>query len=372
MMQEYESLIDKLVRAKDAVLTSILIEQSEEDRIGSLRLVFEKAVEYQNDEAAEKYFELLLSAIRDAELTPFLKDEKGKKVLPYSELAEEKIEKIKKDSADIAVYLYKNLPKDENSRSVVLAKTKTALILEIAKSWREIKDENEADQIFESLLEIYKKGSEIFEDVIRKATDRGFSYLRLVRHFLLCASKVVPAYNLTYSSIAQILAIALGRNGELSVTASIFHACRPILQSYDERGRKVSSSAFDLLRRTAVQISLLDSAVCEIGYSMSLGEYPWTPLSLRKKYSQLSKEGYEKIYGEINILYPDINSVEVAVIQKGERSWEKNENKYHDEFEKIKKHVLRWKKEHPQFKVYLKLVVKSEWKEQFFSREQNF
>lgn len=324
-------------------------------------------IEEHDDEQIAQYFLWIMKALADNEFVPLLEQTKDMIFLPSTEEVYAAMVRARTARTAKAMELYPLLPEvktekvhqkyDDDPYTVgkpTLLETKKTILTEITRWWRETKDEEEADRLFDFLISVEGKmnkgiltreeDKKIIHEAIRAATDHGFSPNRLVRCFLKIVPPGTPEHKTHSREIARMLAVAWARNSELDRLSLHFCNTNPLCDC--------SPAAFNFIGSIASDVVALDRAARKL------------KLAIHPEGSYL-----REIPGDIDIGYPTISSLRLAITIKSDDCFE--ENTGHDYFLKAEKHVKQWKKDHSLISVHLSLKVNSKHdKKQLFSRER--
>lgn len=368
-MKEYVDLLKILWQENNWGLLTLFISSTPEERVEKMKKIFLTACKERDDKAAEKNLFLLLIAIDDTHLLPLTKEEKGVKRIEdscYNKKVKKAEENSQKEKAELLMSLYEQLAPSQKTvvrqtvtqddtilvdiSSPALLKTKEMMLNIIAERWRNTEDMDEADKLFDFLMNIptqFDEEKKMRMDVIRKATDSQFPVTKLTHHILQLLLKGVPEKSWSESKygvnkIISILAIARARNQNLEATR------KEMAISHTLYG--CNEAAYDFTNDVAKKIAKFDAEIKELQEMMQPTHKPGDPY-------------VESIQGEINISYTDANTAVVTITNASSNGvyvslkFKTPEEEYHAQFEEIRDLVIKWREKHPDRKLEVTLNI---------------
>ncbi|KPJ86186.1 hypothetical protein AMJ57_00265 [Parcubacteria bacterium SG8_24] len=361
----YTPLIEELERARQWAMVQLLENQGAGERLDAVRRLFLTATERRDDEQAETCFRWLLKAVDDFHLGDFLGETMRGKVLDRTDGLDEAREQLVRCRAAEAVDLWSKLPSKgvgkcrvqvaedesylEDCDAPTLLKTKKAVLEEVARRWRDTKDEDEADRLFGFIVQIdsrFEEERKLVETVVREATGPGFPTGRAVRCYLSLADRMERFGCRLIDRIARTLAISWARNSDSNDLLQVFGAVRPLLKEKKDP----TYPEFACLRETADRLADLEAKVEVLRAAL----YP--PDSFWKKWHVLFR-------------FPAVDRVEVVeTLQSGHGT--RDENGLHDRFGILRDLVQEWHDRYPEIEVLVRLEVPHSFKEGEFTFER--
>lgn len=262
----YTTLIKELSESKQWAMLQLLEGKDHDAQLEEMRRLFLVAVGQRDDEQARSYFRWLMRAVDDTHLADFL-ETKGKwTVFKRDDGLTEANENRCRCRAAEAMRLWSRVPEKgvgkrrvqvtenesylEDCDAPTLLETKKAVLEEVTRRWRETKDEDEADSMFDLIVGVgsrFEVEHKMLETVVREATGHGFPSIRLMRCYLRIAGKMERYGCGLQNRIAQMLAIGWARNSNPDDLAQIFSAVQPLLKEK----RDPAYPEFACLRETA-------------------------------------------------------------------------------------------------------------------------
>ncbi len=361
----YLTLVDLLTMEKDWTIHKIISgSTSEKSQRVQLEDLFLYVADHHDDEKAIKYWRYLKHCLHDIELLQFTKNDEHPKtvhssiVLPSTAETREAESRAQANCAEKAIGLWKKIPRSKvgklwtgtsgkeyvNENFPTLLETKKALLIEIANRWRDTKNEQEADELFEFFifLKLQHGENKLLIDAIRKATDSHFPVKRLSRclaHLVFPPSEGGSIGSSFRIEFEKILAIAWARNMDFKDLANIVRATRPLFGASD--------NVFDLLEHYSYEIAPLREAVLRLLVSMK-GEI---------------HGDLRQIYGDIEVFYPSEKYAVITITKEVKKGtlYSFEESDCHSQFETAREHVLIWLNEFPNYSICLELSIKNEY-----------
>lgn len=358
--ERYTSLLEELGNEREwALFHLIKIEGRLGLRINILDNCFIEAYSRRDDDRAKAYFNFLMKGVEDALLRPLAEEGHdgwprgdGKEkclVLPFSKRKEIDAakEKTEKGKAALAMRLYPRLPLSEGtyiveyiaqdetkmvpSRKATLLKTRAAILEIIAARWRNTKDEDEADVLFEFLWNLkthWPEERDVRYAAMKNATDREFPISRIERH--IGAHLDPRTVYREEKSIPALLAAAWMRSWDGVARVAVGARVTRALFG-------VSYAAFALTERMAACAREMDSEVVALASLLGYPSREWLD----------SSDFFRNIHQGFGIQYPGLGSVIVTTETHdstdglGSRG-RLDEETLHDRFGKSKAIVEKW------------------------------
>lgn len=221
---EYDTLLEVVKKSGNWVVYASIIQEQDKDGgknivVNVLGPALDAAIKHHDDKAARELIAWIFQAIDDAVLAPFFEEKHGMTFLVSP--SEEARKRAQEAKAAKAIALWGRMPaykevKEYNGirwpspqKVVTMLDTKKAILTEIARWWRETDNGTEANQMFDFLISLKPNTAaeiKIIHDVIREATDKGFSVKRL--------AWCIETSTIEHLEVVRILAIAWARNAD--------------------------------------------------------------------------------------------------------------------------------------------------------------
>jgi hypothetical protein len=218
-----------------------------------------------------------------------------------------------------------------------LLEIRAEVLSTIAKRWRDTRDEQEADKLFDFLITETKsrfpEETKVLLGLLRETTNAIFPVVRLTRHYLLCANR--PGVN---EEIANILAIARTRNSPdvFAEFALVRH-----LEGCSQVGRR-------FIEEFAAKAGSLDRDAISL----------WDTVQSSHERSYFGKR---IMCGEVSWRFSvdDLNAIIMTITLAVRREFDDLQGFGESQFELAKTRALKWKEGHPDRKVILYYNINS-------------
>ena len=361
---KYKNVSDVVYEMGDMTLYYHLRSFTPEKRLEDLERILLLFLGDHKDKESATILNFLVKAVDDVEVTPLLLFDDGGK---YYDNEDEEVKKVFKNARKNRVSKMMEIFQELLGLGSQLhhMKVKEMIYKEVVSWWRMTKDEEEANKAFEFLLEVNSK-LDLHEEIvllhkiIRDETDAGFPLDRLIT-CVVYASSLATGISTPQNakSFLRVLAHGIVKSRKIPMISQVIGAVQPITGccSCDPSDNSHDIEALKLLEKYASEISKLHTRVQELKRVMNIGGGfgSWEEIEF------LKKQGYEFVYGKIQFSYTDSNTIKISVedIPEKIKGYIEGEDG-HNQFDNIKKHILRWKKENPDMnvRVTIKLVVK--------------
>jgi hypothetical protein len=364
----YVSVVDMVDEVEDYGLRFLFLALEPEERPEKLAEFFLLAAGKGKDEAALKFYKLLLQAFKDIEAIPLLMEKKGvidlvllrDEMLSFHQRVSaactlktmELFEKISGFMKNVAGNYIENPDWIAPKEAGKLLESKKAMLGQVMTHWKNSESNREADECFLFLIAAFEyaspyKEADLFESMLRDATPKNFPIKRLVRHYQM----LFPSGSITYKKqkIGEVLLKAWARNIDPEDAFILFQALEPLMAIKRDFFRHQDKLClFELLGRQGADDVLIYAAAMELVEQI-----------------KLVKSSYSFGDRDIKIFYPNSDCIKVSVevdlgnctpvFHFGKRRLEDVGNEW---FELIRNSVIKWREQYIHYKVSLALSIK--------------
>lgn len=344
MRDRYVTVLEKMGKPTDFGTHELLLGQELSVRPATLYALVLKAGMQHDDDAVKKFFVLLMHAVDDAVLVPFLVSDEGpQQTLPWYGEQKQRVQEAKSQARWTrtlkALDLLMELPfkttyaYNETKEAPTLTSSREMIMDEVIRWWSWTEDEAKADYVLYCLFKLSERGrdhswpkyrnnliNDEVEKAIRKATDRSFPTHRLLRY--ITTDKIRDR-----EAVVRILAIAFARNVDEKNLVEQFKASAPLFGC--------SSGAHAFAADIASKIARLDKNID------SLREI----LGDRFFDSPRIPPGFKYVNGTLHLSYVLPNTIKVVLEKMVSH---RGCNKKHEEwFESAIENISLWQIEFP-------------------------
>jgi hypothetical protein len=337
-MARYQTVLDLAISFKDWAAHQLLEQTAVEARPALLEELLIAIGRAHDDDAVSKYVDLLQRALEDVVLLPLLTPDTVGEVIAYNACVG-----VRQEYVQRTTQILTKLPTDREENyggsrgkelKAVLLNSRGKMLEKICTRWRETKDEEEADQILEYLLDLSRtwgprfRFNDLIETAVKKATDQSFPIPRLMRYL---TTQCLP------DTLQRHFALALTRNTEPRQFATILQVGELLAT------RSAEAQAYAEV--VATDIDALDRSMDVLRACFT------TEHAARRRVERASVGDvyrWPSLSGELRVVYT-ANAIELTLSQSWRQLDKPNdENSFHEWFEFVAKHVERWQRMFPR------------------------